>query len=195
MIESSELGEIWVVVNVNGHRIIEDYYISSYGRLCSMKYGKQKIVNGSLNRKGYVMDKYFTRDENGNVEKISAQRHRVMMFSFGIIQPEGCDQVDHINGIKSDNSLINLEWVDCKTNIQRSWKNGLHSNDIRYGENSPNSKWKTEDVEKAFELKIEGKKNPEISKITGISLDSLQKMFHGLSWRRIYDKYKDKLNK
>lgn len=116
MIESSELGEIWVVVNVNGHRIIEDYYISSYGRLCSMKYGKQKIVNGSLNRKGYVMDKYFTRDENGNVEK-------------------------------------------------------------------------------AFELKIEGKKNPEISKITGISLDSLQKMFHGLSWRRIYDKYKDKLNK
>ena len=186
--------EIWVVVNINGI-ILEDYLISSYGRLRSIKYGHDKFLNGSINNKGYILDKFYTVDKDGDIKKINSQRHRTVLQSFNIPQPPGCDQVDHINGIKTDNSLINLEWVDCKTNIQRSWETGLHKNDVRYGEKSPNHKYNEEDVNKAFELKIEGYKNSEIAKITGIKRDSLYRMFIGETWNHVYEKYKDELIK
>ena len=184
--------EIWVVVNING-KIFEDYYVSSLGRLYSVKL--DKILNGSLTSKGYVMDTFTERDEDNNKIRTHSPRHRTVMYSFEIIQPEGCDQVDHINGIKTDNSLINLEWVDCKTNIKRSWENGLHDNDNRQGENHTNSKYKTEDIERACELKIEGLKNAEISRILNINIDTLWKLFTGKAWKHVYENYKDELDK
>lgn len=184
--------EIWVVVNING-RVFEDYYISSLGRLYSVKL--DKILNGSVNRKGYIMDTFTERDENNIKIRTHSQRHRTVMYSFDIYQPEGCDQVDHLNGIKTDNSLNNLEWVDCKTNIKRSWETGLHDNDLRHGENHANSIYKTEDIERACELKISGLNNAEISRILNIKVDTLWKVFNGKAWLHVYNKYKDELNK
>lgn len=185
-----EFEEIWVVVDINGH-VFEDYYISSLGRLYSVKLGK--IINGSKNRKGYIIDKFTERDENNNKVTTNSQRHRTVLYSFGILQPEGCDQVDHINGIKDDNSLENLEWVDCKTNIKRSWENGLHDNDIRYGEYNGMSKYTEEDIEKAFQLKIQGYNNMEISRMLNINKDTLWRVFHGKQWKYVYEKYKNEL--
>ena len=184
--------EIWVVVNIKGH-IFEDYYVSSLGRLYSVKL--DKIIEGSLTKKGYIMDKFTERDENNKKITTNSQRHRTVMYSFEIYQPEGCDQVDHINGIKTDNSLDNLEWVDCKTNIRRSWENGLHDNDIRYGENSHMSKYTNEEIENVCKLKIEGYNNKEISKMTGVNIDTIWKVVNGKAWKHIYKKYKDELDK
>ena len=184
--------EIWVVVNIKG-RIFEDYYVSSLGRLYSVKL--DKIIEGSLTNKGYIMDKFTERDENNKKIITNSQRHRTVLYSFEIYQPEGCDQVDHINGVKTDNSLDNLEWVNCKTNIQRSWENGLHDNDIRYGENSHMSKYINEEIENVCKLKIEGYNNKEISNMTGVNIDTVWKVVNGKAWKHIYEKYKDELDK
>jgi NUMOD4 motif/HNH endonuclease len=51
--------------------------------------------------------------------------HRLVMVTFET-NSNNLPQIDHINGIKSDNSLRNLEYVTVLENQQRAWDLGLN---------------------------------------------------------------------
>lgn len=50
--------------------------------------------------------------------------HRLVAFAY-IQNLDDKIQVNHINGIKSDNRLINLEWATRCENMQHAYMNGL----------------------------------------------------------------------
>ena len=177
--------EEWRTVIIDGIEF-EDYEVSNLGNLRSIKSGLN--IKGSLDSKGYVRVTLL-RKENGKKIRKGGKIHRIVLESFEIPKPDGCDQVDHIDGDKENNQLTNLEWVDCKTNIKRSWETGLHSKDIRYGEHAGNSKYTTEQIETACQMKEDGWSTTQISKKLGIPLSTLSKIFTGKQWVNISSKY------
>lgn len=109
----------------------ENYYqISSHGRIRSVQrsiiYKNGKHYNYESKFLKLLIDKYGYYRVNLNKDnKMSTQNiHRLVAIHF-IPNPENFLQINHINGIKSDNKVENLEWCDTYHNLNHSYINKL----------------------------------------------------------------------
>lgn len=98
---------------------------------------KEKIFSVHINTGGYPD---VTLQHNG-IRK-TFRVHRLVAAAF-IPNPENKVTVNHKNGIKTDNSVENLEWNTNSENTKHSYRMGLQAD--RRGENSW-SKLKEQDV-------------------------------------------------
>lgn len=127
-IESQE-GEKWVP--------IEDgkYYISNYGRVKTLTRANniEKIIKSRIIRS----TGYLTTSLVLNSGRKWVFIHRLIADHF-IPNPNKLPQVNHKNGIKTDNRIENLEWVTAKENINHAHSIGIMRG--RPGECNPNTK-------------------------------------------------------
>jgi hypothetical protein len=122
----------------------ENYECDIFGNVWSLNYNKTKKrrkLKAAIDRNGYL---YLNLCKNN---KRRTQRvHRLVMLTF-------CGasdlQVNHIDGNKKNNNLLNLEYCTGSENILHAFRTGLASNK---GENNTRAKLTDKNV---IEIKTE----------------------------------------
>lgn len=81
-----------------------------------------EAIRGSINPAGYL--NYRLRRDDGAIKTWG--RHRIMMYVFRYPGPHyETLYVNHINGVKGDDYLDNLEWCTPQENVEHAGKMGL----------------------------------------------------------------------
>jgi hypothetical protein len=112
-------GENWK--DVNKYEGI--YCVSNLGRIASLGRYKSAKNNGFAWIEPRILKEKTTRlgykevslSRNGTTKRFFV--HRLVALSF-IPNPLGLPQIDHIDGVKSNNKVSNLRWCTAKGNMQ-----------------------------------------------------------------------------
>ena len=163
------------LVSIEGY---EDYFVSDDGKVYSSKHKKIREIKQRINKKGRP---YVNLSKNGKVKSFETHRivakHFLPNFSLDL-------EVNHINGVKTDNNVSNLEMVTRKQNIQHAFKNGLKENPK--GEEHWDAKLTEEQV-----IEIRNKYVPKIytqemlAKEYNVSRSTIKFILNGTIWKHI----------
>lgn len=121
------------------------YMVSSFGRVRLLernlvrKNGSffsvhSKMKNLYKDRYGYL-EVRLQKNQKANNKLV----HRLVAEAF-IPNPENKPEVNHKNGVRTDNRIGNLEWVSRNENIQHSYDFLGHKRLHRFGRDNPNCK-------------------------------------------------------
>lgn len=176
--------EIWK--DIEGYE--GNYQVSSLGRVRSLDRhvnhhkGGKKIVHGKILNPFINWDGYIRVELSKLCSKKKFFIHRLVADSF-IPNPENKPEVNHKNGIKSDNFIENLEWMTSSENQKHSFSNGLQV--ALKGENHPFAKLSEETVFQIKYGKFDGISHSEIAKIFGVKRLQVLKIRNGINWKHI----------
>ena len=177
--------EVWRdVVGYEGY-----YMVSDLGDIKSVS-RKFKQSNGHpFTKQGMVLSPISrpTGYQYVNLSKMGDRRansiHRVVASAF-IPNPEGKPHVNHINGIKSDNSLSNLEWCTPKENTRHAYDNGLMSG--RKGGSHHGAKLNANQVAEIRRIyKGGGFTQKEIAAQYNVTSTAISRIVNGVLWGHI----------
>ena len=147
------------VVGYEGcYTVREDGYIFSKKRFAC----RGGIVKQTINKLGYLVV-YLCKGHKAKTVKV----HRILAIAF-IPNPENKPQVNHKNGIKTDNSLSNLEWATAKENVKHAHETGLTYH--KRGHESLTTKLnETQRIEIAKSYSMDNVNQTELAKIYNVS--------------------------
>lgn len=161
----------------------ESYQVSNFGRVRSVDrisgsrrgITKGKLLVQTLNRKRYLEVRLFKNSKS--VFKIV---HRLVAKAF-IPNLNNLKQVNHIDGIKSNNKVDNLEWTTNSENQKHAYKLGLQPS--RSGENNSNTKLTNKDVTLLKQLYNSGSTINEVSNSMNINISIIRNIIYGRTWK------------
>lgn len=156
---------------------LDKYIVVDDGRVWNWN-TKQWIV-GSINNSGYVI--LALKDSRGVLRHF--KMHRLVAMAF-IPNPENKEQVNHIDGNKTNNHVSNLEWVSCYDNLAHARSYGLKR-----------AAMTEEQIHQVCKLLQEGKGVRETSKIVGVSESAVGHIVNHGCHRHIAEQYGIKYKK
>lgn len=157
-----------------------DYLISDKGNLKTLKTLEDRKPH--IKEDGYVFIPLSSK-EGQKIKYI----HRLVAEAF-VANPLNKEQVNHKNGIKSDNRASNLEWVTPKENIQHAIETGLlkYKNKEDKIKKSNGSKLNPEKVIEIRVLWETGEyKKVQLAKMFGVSESTIRDVITKRQWRNV----------
>jgi hypothetical protein len=176
--------EIWRSIdNYEGYEISNLGNIKSLSKKIKCKNGfritKEKILKLKKTKGGYLSLQLKNKGKHFLV-------HRLVALAF-IHNPDNKPQINHINGIKNDNRVDNLEWCNQSENQIHAYKNRLQMPSLHkraFGENQGCSKLKEKDV--YFILKNYKKgRGVEFAKIFNVSQTTILNIVNKKIWTHV----------
>lgn len=99
--------------------------IPNYPNYAATKNGQIYSIKNQLFLKNTKkQNKYFIVSMHQNGKQKTEYVHRLIALTF-IPNKQNKPQINHINGIKTDNRVENLEWATSKENMHHARTNGL----------------------------------------------------------------------
>lgn len=138
----------------------------------------ERVMKQRFDKDGYLKISLYI----GNNKYISFMVHRLVAEEF-IKNPMGKKQVNHKNGIKTDNRVENLEWCTNQENRDHAWKTGLVNT---IGENHGRAKLTNKDV---LDIRKNYNRNNyssrKIAKKYNMDQSSILDVIHRVTWTHI----------
>lgn len=126
-------------------------------------------------------------DMNGSVclrtkSKKTVQVHRAVAEAF-ILNFENKPQVNHKNGVKTDNQVSNLEWCTPSENLRHAYDNNLAR--ARKGTDVKNSKLNENNVREIREMYDSGIIQRKIAEKFNVSVSAIKDVLKGKNWKHV----------
>ena len=163
------------------------YQVSNFGRvkalekkrLCNQFGGfcisKEKIMKFGIDKNGYYLIN-LSKNNKTSTKRVS----RIVAETF-ISNPDNFPQVNHINGIKTDNNASNLEWCTDNENKKHAFRTGLKSH---IGIKNPATNLTEDNVREIRKLK--GVMSyPKIAKQFNTTEDAVYYIINNLTWKHV----------
>jgi hypothetical protein len=174
--------EIWKVIVDNDY-----YHVSNLGRVKSIERKVPRSTSGEVSVQQRILKQ--GRDGSGypqvgltkNKSKKTYKVHRLVANAF-IDNNESKLEVNHINGVKADNRVENLEWCTRGENISHAYKNGLRCSK---GVNNPSSKLNETNVKNILKLLDRGVTAKKIAKAFFVAESTIGRIKNGQIWNHI----------
>lgn len=109
--------------------------------------------------------------------------HRLVAQTY-LENPENMLEVNHKDGVKSNNDVTNLEWCTPKENKNHAWDNGLYAAVLD-----------KQQVHKICQMLQDGRRSIDIAKEFGLHKDYIASIRAGRNWLRISKNYDIKTKK
>ena len=154
------------------------YQVSNLGnvkRLISERVFEERLIGRSIDRYGYVK-----RVLSKGGKSHCFTEHRLVAMSF-IENPNNKATVNHKNGIKTDNTVENLEWLTSGENTRHAIETGLKDN-----KGIKHNKCKLTE-EQVLEIRKIGysKTRTSLSKKYGVSTSSILRIIKRENWKHL----------
>ena len=159
------------------------YSASSLGRIKrnagTPRCPKDRVLKQRMTNYGYLIVSPLRPDTKQKPITV----HRLVLEAFCGKIPADKEQGNHLNGIKTDNRIENLEYVSRGENAKHAYDTGLHKHYI--GENASASKLTDKDVIDILNRIANREYRKDIAHFYGISTKTISDIVCGDHWTHI----------
>jgi hypothetical protein len=162
--------EVWKTI-----KGFKDYEVSNLGNVKSLSNEftrKERLLKKGTIKNGYNIV-VLINDKNKKTKYV----HRLVAEAF-LENAKNNLCVNHINGVKNDNRVENLEWLSYSENSIHAFKNNLQPK----GQDRKQSKLTDKEV---LEIRGSDLRNVELSRLYNISKSTISGIQSGKLWKHI----------